>query len=105
LTVDQTTSTRSPAVSCSTDQLLKSRAGANDQGPMTKAEIQKKRFDALPYTIRNEIEDIRRQLWLHNGRPFLRKDQVNEFVAFIDKHLGEDSIGPESCVRDRRKKP
>jgi hypothetical protein len=105
LTGEQTTATRSPAVSCSTDQLAKSLPGASDQRPMTKEEIQKKRFDALPYTIKNEIEDMRRQLWHHNGRPYLRKDQVSEFVAFIDKHLGEDSVGPESCLRSKRQNP
>jgi hypothetical protein len=105
LTVDQTTANRSTAVTCSTDQLLKSLAGANDKGPITKEEMQKKRFDALPYAIRNEIENIRRQLWIHNGRPYLRKDQISEFVAFIDKHLGEDSIGPESPLRASRQNP
>ncbi len=77
----------------------------NDQGPMTKDETPQKRFDALPRSIQLEIEDIRRQLWHHNGRPHLSKEQVSEFVAFLDKHLGEDSVGPESCFASRRQNP
>ncbi len=74
----------------------------NDQRTMTNDETQQKRFDALPHRIQHEIIDIRRQLWHHNGRPHLSKEQVSEFVAFLDKHLGEDSVGPESCLRSRR---
>ncbi len=66
----------------------------NDQGPTTKDETQQKRLDALPRSIQRDIEDIRRRLWHHNGRPHLSKQEVSEFVAFIDKHLGTDSIGP-----------
>ncbi len=77
----------------------------NDQGPRTKEKAQQRRFDALPRSIRGEIEYMRSQLWLHNGRPHLSKESVNEFLAFIDKHLGEDSIGPESCARERRQEP
>ncbi len=76
-----------------------------DQGPTTQEEMQQKRFDALPRRIQLEIEDIRQRLWHHNGRPHLRKEQVSELVAFIDKHLGEDSVGPESCLRPRRRDP
>ena len=73
-----------------------------DQGPLTKDETQRKRFDALPQRIQREIIDIRSRLWHHNGRPHLSKEQVSEFVAFLDKHLGKDSIGPESCLRERQ---
>ncbi len=76
-----------------------------DQRPMTKEEMQQKRFDALPRRIRQEIEEIRTKLWHHNGHPHLRKEQVNEFLAFIDKHLGADSMGPESSLRPRRQNP
>jgi hypothetical protein len=85
---------------------------ATDQEPMTKDELerrareaQQKWFDALPHGIQLEIQDIRRQLWLRNRRPYLNKEEVSQFVAFLDKHLGQDSVGPESSLRPRRQNP